>query len=300
MLRHAPAVPTPPVPPRVSRPTDRRRARADGITDWHLRHHDVARSSRDTYLPRAATTELDQRVAAVLLGAPSSAVVSHLTAAALWGLEVPLVEPDPRVHLTVPAATRLRHRADRWIHCADLPAARVQLRRGVPLTSPGRTWLDLAATIPPAALLALADQMLARHYPSLEFTRLIAEAGPARGVRVARRVARLADPLAGSPMESVLRWLILQAGLPRPVLQHRVRDADGRFVGTVDLAWPTAKVLVEFDGNVHRERRVFVADLRRQNGLVVAGWTVLRFSSADVLGRPEWVIAMIRAALTAA
>lgn len=300
MLRHAPAVPTPPVPARVRRPTDRRRARADGITDWHLRHRDVTRISRDTYLPRAATTELELRVAAVRLGAPSSAVVSHLTAAALWGLEVPLVEPDPRVHLTVPATTRVRHRADRWIHCADVPAHRVQVREGIALTSPGRTWLDLAATIPPAALLALADQMLARRYPPQEFTRLLAEAGPARGVRAARRVAAVADPLAGSPMESVLRWLILEAALPRPVLQHRVRDTGGRFVGEVDLAWPSARVLVEFDGNVHRERRVFVDDLRRQNGLVVAGWTVLRFSSADVRGRAEWVIAMIRAALAAA
>jgi very-short-patch-repair endonuclease len=56
-------------------------------------------------------------------------------------------------------------------------------------------------------------------------------------------------------------------------------------------------VLVEFDGNVHRERRVFVDDLRRQNGIVLAGWTVLRFTSADVLGRPHEVIAAIRTAL---
>lgn len=65
----------------------------------------------------------------------------------------------------------------------------------------------------------------------------------------------------------------------------------------MDLAWPDRRVLVEFDGNVHRERRVFVDDLRRQNRLVLAGWTVLRFTSADVLGRPEQVIAAIRAAL---
>jgi very-short-patch-repair endonuclease len=54
---------------------------------------------------------------------------------------------------------------------------------------------------------------------------------------------------------------------------------------------------VEFDGQVHRERGVFVADLRRQNALVAAGWTVLRFPSADVLGRPESVVALIRRAL---
>jgi very-short-patch-repair endonuclease len=50
-------------------------------------------------------------------------------------------------------------------------------------------------------------------------------------------------------------------------------------------------------GDVDRERRVFVAYLRRQNRLVLAGWTVLRFSSADVLGRPDEVIAAVRRAL---
>lgn len=65
----------------------------------------------------------------------------------------------------------------------------------------------------------------------------------------------------------------------------------------MDLAWPERKVLVEFDGNVHRDRKVFVDDLRRQNALVLAGWTVLRFTSADVLGRCRQVIVAIRAAL---
>ncbi|HYH24499.1 MAG TPA: DUF559 domain-containing protein, partial [Blastococcus sp.] len=56
-------------------------------------------------------------------------------------------------------------------------------------------------------------------------------------------------------------------------------------------------VLVEFDGDLHRERETFVRDLRRQNALVAAGWTVLRFSSADVLGRAEEVVAQVLRAL---
>ncbi|MGY1721510.1 endonuclease domain-containing protein [Blastococcus sp. SYSU DS0533] len=98
-------------------------------------------------------------------------------------------------------------------------------------------------------------------------------------------------------MESVLRWLVHDAGLPAPLLQHRVRDPGGRLLGRADLAWPDREVLVEFNGDVHRDRDVFVEDLRRQNRLVAAGWTVLRFTSADVLGRPDQVIAAIRRAL---
>lgn len=267
------------------------------MTDWQLRHLEVVRSSRDTYLPATMAGDPHARVAAVLLGAPGSAVVSHLTAAALWGLDVPLVRDDGRVHLTVPPATRIRSRADRQVHCAAVPEWQVARRGGVPLTSPGRTWRDLAARLPAAALLAVTDQILGRRYPPEAFQRVLDDARGLRGVRTAREVLALADPLAGSPMESVLRWLVHEAGLTAPVLQYVVRGARGEFLGRVDLAWPERRVLIEFDGDVHRERRVFVDDLRRQNGLVLAGWVVLRFGSADVLGRPAWVVATIQRAL---
>jgi very-short-patch-repair endonuclease len=295
--RQAPPVPTPPVPPQITGPTDRRTARAAGVTDWHLRHRGVARTSRDTYLPRSALDDVRTRVDAVLMGAPASAVVSHATAARLWGLEIPLCAEDARVHLTVPPGMRIRHRADRRVHSAAVPDAQVTRRLGIRVTSPGRTWLDLAGAVPPGALLAVTDQMLGRRYPQPTLERLVGGARGMRGVRTARRVLAVADGRAGSPMESVLRWLLLEAGLPAPDLQHVVRDTAGSFIGRVDMAWPEQRVIVEFDGDVHRERRVFVDDVRRQNGLVLAGWTVLRFTSADVLGSPQRVLRLLRAAL---
>ena len=98
-------------------------------------------------------------------------------------------------------------------------------------------------------------------------------------------------------MESVLRWLCHDAGLPAPELQSVVRDPAGSFLGRADLAWPDRKVLVEFDGNVYRECDVFVNDVRRQNALIAEGWVILRFTSADVVGRPDQVVAAIRKAL---
>lgn len=257
----------------------------------------MGRLSRDTYLPLSAASDRLQRIRAVLLNAPAGAVVSHQTAASLFGLQLPLAPEDCRVHLTVPPPTRVRHRKDRRIHVSAVPAGQIQRRAGIVVTSPGRTWLDLAAWVPPGALLALTDQMLRRRYPRSAFHRILDGAAGARGTRTARAVLAVAHPLAGSPMESVLRWLIHEAGLPAPVLQHVVRDGEGRFLGRVDLAWPDRRVLVEFDGDVHRDRRVFVDDLRRQNGLVLADWTVLRFTSADVRGRPQYVLAVVRAAL---
>jgi very-short-patch-repair endonuclease len=269
-----------------------------GITRRQLRHRDVVRLSRDTYLPRALLQDLTVRLDAVLLTAPSNAVVSHVTAATLWGLAIPMQQEDARVHLTVATGSAVRSRADRTIHRSPLVAEEVVERLSLRMTTPQRTWRDLAATLPPPALLAVTDQVVA-HWCSISDLEAQLRLRPyGRGSARARAVLPVADPRAESPMESVLRWLLHTAGVPAPELQHVIRTADGEF--RADLAWPGAKVLVEFDGAIHREGGVFVRDLRRQNALVAAGWTVLRFSGADVLGRPDQVVAQIVRVLAAA
>src|SRR3712207_661257 len=95
-------------------------ARAAGISDKQLRHRDVVRLSRDTYLPRAVADQLPARIEAVLLSAPPNAVVSHATAAALWGLSIPLQREEVRIHLTVETGSAVRARADRCIHRSPL------------------------------------------------------------------------------------------------------------------------------------------------------------------------------------
>jgi very-short-patch-repair endonuclease len=258
----------------------------------------VTRLSRDTYLPNALRGDLTSRLAAVLLTAPPGAVISHLSAADAWGLEIPFRDrADDRVHVTVPEGSRAESRIDRRLYRLALAETDVVRRGALPVTSPVRTWRDLAGVLTPPALLAVSDQLVnglaSRHDLADELLRRPSGRGCAR----ARRALPLADPRAESPMESVVRWLIHEAGLPAPELQFGVRDGVGAFIARADLAWPDRRVIVEFDGDVHRQRDVFVKDLRRQNRLVAAGWTVLRFTSADVLGRPEEVLAEIRRAL---
>lgn len=282
---------------RLTGPATRAMALEAGIPEKQLRRRDVVRLSRDTYLPAAVAGELRARIAAVLLTAPGFAVVSHTSAAALWDLEIPLQRPDRRIHLTVSTGSAVRGRSDRVIHRSPLHDGDVVRYESFFRTSLARTWLDLAGMLQPAALLAVTDQLLARGCTVEELDRQLAGRPRGRGVARARSVLPVADRRAGSPMESVLRWLLHVNELPAPDLQHVVRTAGGRFVGETDLAWPDHKVLVEFDGEVHRDRDVFVNDLRRQNQLIAEGWIVLRFSSADVLGRPDDVVAQIRAAL---
>jgi hypothetical protein len=96
-------------------------------------------------------------------------------------------------------------------------------------------------------------------------------------------------------METRLRWLLLQAGLPRPEVQTDLHDAVLRFVGRADLFYREARLVIEFDAGNHRER--LVDDDRRQNRLIEAGFRVQRFTSADVYQRPEAVAAQVRGAM---
>jgi very-short-patch-repair endonuclease len=113
-----------------------------------------------------------------------------------------------------------------------------------------------------------------------------------------RRLRPLAELVAHaeSPMETRLRWLLIQAGLPHPEVQTDLRDSDGRFVGRADLYYHSARLVIEYDGANHRDR--LVEDNRRQNALINAGFQVLRFTAADVHQRPDVVTASIRRALS--
>lgn len=283
---------------RLTSPATLSTAALRGISTWQLRHRDVVRLSRDTYIPRTELRELPVRIAAILLTAPPTAVVSHLTAASLWGVQVPMRgQDDVRIHLTVETGSAVRGRSDRVIHRSPLVPEEVTTRLGFSLTTPERTWRDLASVLAPAALLAVTDQLLQFWCSPRDLARQLERRPTGRGSARARTVMPLGDRRADSPMESVLRWLLHVAGIPAPELQFRISTASGDFIGITDMAWPGRKVLVEFDGNVHRDRQVFVNDLRRQNRLIAEGWTVLRFTSADVYGRPDEVVAAIRRAL---
>ena len=108
-----------------------------------------------------------------------------------------------------------------------------------------------------------------------------------RHVVPARRALELSDPRSESPPESRLRFALVAAGLA-PVPQYEVRDVHGRFLARVDPALPDLRLAIEPDGRaVHDRADAFVVDRRRQNALVAAGWTVLRFTGPTCAGGPS-------------
>jgi very-short-patch-repair endonuclease len=195
---------------------------------------------------------------------PREFAFAGLSAAWLYGLDV---DPCHPIEAVVPPGAWTRSRAGLVIRHGTFES---KIIRGLPATTIERTFRDLRRRLPPVEMLVLADQALRLQLG---------------------RFHDLAEP-AESPMETRLRWTLLQAGLPRPQVQTELRDSDGRFVGRADLYYPQAKLVIEYDGANHRDR--LVEDDRRQNGLVNAGFRLLRFTAAD---RPEVITAQVGRAL---
>jgi len=216
-------------------------------------------------------------------------VVSHQSAALAWGL--PLRTPPEKPHITVPAKRRPRSGPPAVLHWATIDPGDRQRR----LTSLLRTVLDCARTLPFGEALAVADAGLAANLPH---QRLIAASLALRGPGVLnlRRVAAVATAVSGSYLESMMRALVLAAGLEGFEPQVVIRK--GRFRARVDLGHRKARIAVEVEGyEFHGSSADFAADCRRYDELVAAGWLVLRFTYHQILTEPEWVIATLREAL---
>jgi hypothetical protein len=220
---------------------------------------------------------------------PRSAVFVGLTAGWMHGLDLPPASP---VQVALPADCDIRTRAGLEVRHCNVDGDTVMLK-GLPATTAARTLVDLCARLSPvealvaldmACLTGLIDKGALRHYPDSVPGR--------RGVARLRHLADLAAP-AESPMETRLRWLLIKAGLPTPEVQSDLYDSDGQFVGRADLFYPLVHLVIEFDGGNHRDR--LVSDDRRQNSLVSAGYRILRFTTADLYGRPDTVVAQVRA-----
>jgi hypothetical protein len=116
-----------------------------------------------------------------------------------------------------------------------------------------------------------------------------------RGVRKVAAILELMDPLAESPMETRVRLLLIQSGLPRPESQFVIRDGTGGFVGRADFAFTEQRVIVEYDGAHHWEQRA--ADDRRRDAMRSLGWIVIVLSRSDYYETPGETVEKVRRVL---
>jgi hypothetical protein len=213
-------------------------------------------------------------------------VLSHSTAALLWGLR--LWSVDKVTHLR----QRSRAGGDRAgdiVRHVGLPEAHAVID-GLPVTSLAQTVLDCALTMPVLDALVVTDAALGQGLRADEVRDRLALVRKPNGTARAALVLDLTDGGAESAWETWLRYLAARLGLPRPVLQYAVATHLGTY--RVDVAWPEQRVLAEFDGQVkhtdgafgqrYSGRRALVEEKRREDAIAeTIGLRPIRFMAAD-------------------
>ena len=257
-----------------------------------VRSGGLAKVGTGLYLVRGAPPSYEAAQWRAVLA--TRGVLGFASACYLWEM---LAEPPNDIHVIVGTDTHLGVQRGVRLHRRDVRPSRVAYRAGLPVTARIDSLLDHLTTLPFRDAATLADRALQRRWlRPHDLQRRLDEYGGRSGVGTLRRLAAQLGDGAAAESERVLHRLLRRAGIDGWLPNHRVR-ANGRTY-VLDVAIPHARIAIEIDGFAfHSDAERFQGDRERQNDLVTAGWTVLRFTWADLVDRPEYVIARTRAQL---
>jgi very-short-patch-repair endonuclease len=246
-------------------------------------------------LGHGAITRRGRSMAAVLASG-SGAVLSHRSAAALWGI---WGSGAGESHVTVPRHTRSQRSIHR--HFGALLDDEVTKRDGIPVTSAARTVLDLAADRDEAAAeSALREMEYLAIYGPVSLPTLL-ERYPRHGgaAVVGRCLERLKDDPGGrirSPLEELFLPFLDEYRIPRPRVNAWLSIGDERF--QIDCLWPDARLIGELDGFAsHGTRQAMRADRKRDRQLLAANYRVVRIVDSQIRSEPSAVAADLCALL---
>ena len=215
------------------------------------------------------------------------------TAAAVFGFDT---EGEIDLHVLNPEGHLLRGYDGLVVHRRDgAPLTNWRTRR---LTTPAWTAVEVARGLRRPRALATLDAALRSQTCDERDLLAVAKAQAGRrGIVTVRDLIPLARPGAESPMESEARLVMLDGGLPEPLLQYEIVDRDGR-LWRVDFAWPERKVAVEYDGfDWHSSPEALRRDRQKRAALEEIGWRVVSIVSDDVRRHPDVMVRRIDAQL---
>jgi hypothetical protein len=230
-----------------------------------------------------------RRMAAVLAAGPG-AVLSHASAAALWDIRP---TSATRIDVSVRSAGGRAKRPGLRIHrTPTLQTDEITAHQGIRVTSPARTLLDLASSLPRRALERALDEAEIRDLydrRALEAVAL-AHAGEHGARALAEALAQDGDPvLTDSELEEIMLGLCDEQQLERPTPRAWVAGL------RVDFLFAASRLVVETDGyRYHRTRRAFERDRERDAILARAGYRTLRFTHRQLTREPALVAETIR------
>jgi very-short-patch-repair endonuclease len=239
----------------------------------------------------------ENRLAAARLVIPSHGVLCGLTAAWIYQADVRRGD-DLDVQVGFPEGKRIRNQSGLVVSQETLAPVDVWRIDGVNVTSPVRTAFDCLRLLRGRERLVVADALTHLGVTSVDELRAYFDTKRRlRNLRIAQRLLDDIEPKSESPMETRLRLVIVDGGLPRPEAQWEIKNAAGVVMWRLDLAYPAEKVAVEYDGAWHWTQRR--DDDRRRAALRALGWDPHVFDSDDVYGNPDGVVREVRTALRA-
>jgi very-short-patch-repair endonuclease len=234
-------------------------------------------------------------MAAVLACGPG-AVLSHRSAAALWGLQgdgrakVDVTAPGRRGRMPVGIAAH-RH--------GSLDAPDRAKVNDIPCTSLARTLLDVAAVSPHLVRGAITQAEVLRVFDLAAVQEVLSRSRRRRGVARLRQALSTYDARwerTRSDLERDFLALCARSGLPRPEVNASL-IIDGHRLEP-DFLWRDARLVVETDGRqFHDTASAFERDHQRELRLTLAGWRVSHYSWHQVVDRPDEVAQALRVLL---
>lgn len=244
-----------------------------------------------------------QRCMMAALDAGRGAAVSHVAAAALWGLPG---FGTGEVHVSRSRAATSRTGRLATVHEPRLlPDHHRTLVDGIPVTTVARTVFDLAGCLHPLRTERALDNALARRLADLETMRAVAIELLEHGRTGSALMRQLLDDRGAgyippaSGLEARFFALLVEAGVELP--DRQVEVGGEAWAGRVDFLYRRAKLVIEIDSDVHHTAKLDVeSDRRRDQALRAGGFGVLRITEAQVWQRPHEAVTLVGAALRAA
>jgi hypothetical protein len=306
----------PPVSPAVSRALAHAATQHGLVTAAQCRDIGISRNTVQRLIARGVWTReapgvyrvvgvprtWEGRALAAVLAAGPGALVSHGSAAHLWGLQG---FPAPgRIDVTVARHARPVRRPGVVVHeSVAHHLADPRRRWGVPVTGPTRTFLDVAGgaedLLVPLRALDEIRRLGHATWADLWESLLTHACSGRNGIAVARHALQLRDGKRVPDTEFARLFLrtIAAAGLPEPASEHVVTAGGRRY--RLDCAYVAPRIDIELDGRDHLRPEVHDRDCVRDNQLELDGWLVLRFTWRRFRDHPDEVIDEVRAALEA-
>lgn len=283
----------------------RRHAVTQDKLDGHVHRGELHRPHPRVYGLAGVSWPWERRLlAACLAGGPGTSATFR-AAAHIWEL---LDLADPPLEISVP-----RWRSPRFAAGSPLVIHRPvgdlrhlhTVRRGVPVSNPLLTMVDLAAVASDEEIVDALDAGVAMRLFSLTAVaaaraRLAKPGRPGTGRLAVHLEAQILGDRARSVLEARMARLWRRSGLPAATFQHVVRNDAGRFLARCDFAIVELRIAVEVDGwRTHSSPSAIAHDHRRRNRLLAAGWHVVTFTWKQVRDEPDVVAADVRAAISA-